>query len=143
MRQRLLSGLLSALLAVTLIPQAIAAPAPLKPDSPQRCTAEARKKFVTLGWASMPRTSFTDHYNPTLNKCFMVIESTTTLGNDLSVFKTLINVSDDKQFGLWAKLGNGSDETAAVRCTVTMLSGEEEPCFTEEQFRLLIKRYMQ
>jgi hypothetical protein len=114
-----------------------------KTDEQRHCTDAARAKYAATGRTNDPQSHFTEHYNEGLKKCFMLIESTSTLGDDVAIFKTLINVSDGRQFGLWAKLGEGSDETANVRCTVTMLSGDEEPCFTEEQFRLLIKRYMQ
>lgn len=74
----------------------------------------------------------------------MLVESTTVLGDDVSVFKTLINVTEGKQFGLWTKLGGSAgDETASIRCTVTLTSGDEQPCQSEEEFKRLVKFYMQ
>ncbi len=107
----------------------------------KKCTDQARATFKASVWAKSPLSKFSDHYNPIINQCFLFIESTQTIGDDTSVFKTLINVTQSKQYGMWAKLGEGDD--APVRCTVTMPSGDEEPCGNETQFRMLIKRYMQ
>ncbi len=106
----------------------------------EKCAAQSRQKYAALGWSNNPETHFTSHYNAALGKCFMLIESVAALGDEVSIFKTLVNVTDAKQFGLWTKLG---DDDASTRCTVTMTSGEEQPCQSEEEFKRLVKFYMQ
>lgn len=106
----------------------------------EKCAGQSRERYAESGWSSSPTTHFTSHYNAALGKCFMLIESATALGDEVSIFKTLVNVSEAKQYGLWTKLGN---DDAMARCTVTMASGEEQPCRSEEEFKRLVKFYMQ
>jgi hypothetical protein len=77
--------------------------------------------------------TFENHYNPRMNKCFMVEESTSYFRDDknkpMSIkILILIDVNDNKVVGNFDPL----------QCTV-----QEKVCRSEQEWRSLIKPFMQ
>ena len=42
-----------------------------------KCSKQAREEYAENGWKKEPIASFTNHFHAKMNKCFMLIESTT------------------------------------------------------------------
>src|SRR5579863_5390085 len=49
-------------------------------DLQAKCADQARKEFVSYGWDKRPLTTFSNHYNERLNKCFIDIEDDIATG---------------------------------------------------------------
>ena len=115
----------------------------------EQCSKQAREQFAENGWKKEPIASFTNHYNLKMNKCFMLIESTTpTKPSDGTFFvsKLLFDAFEGKSYGEYDWRSDKVKkywEVAPINCKGTLLSGEEKNCHSSDEFDEIVKLYMQ
>jgi cell division protein FtsL len=115
----------------------------------QQCSKQAREEYAENGWKKEPIASYTNHYNTKMNKCFMLIESTTpTKPSDGTFFvtKLLFDAFEGKSYGEWEWQSDKAKkywEVAPITCKGTLLSGEEKVCHSSGEFDEVVKLYMQ
>lgn len=112
----------------------------------ERCAEQARKTFNELGYAKKPFASYENHYNGKLNKCFMEISNTESVaGGNVVTSRNISDALEGKTYGeyVWqTEKGKKFWEIPPLMCTVTSASGEERQCKTDDEFKELIKPYM-
>lgn len=124
-------------------------------DLQERCSAQAERVFKSSGFKQDDRVQFTSHYNPELNKCFMLVDYTKTfpeamirnltmpaaIMND----KTLSDTFERKEYANYTGriVPDKSWNESPIVCKVTLPSGEEKVCRSREEFTALIKIYME
>lgn len=112
----------------------------------KKCADQAAAVFKELGWNKKPWAVYSNHYQPTMNKCFVRIENTAIENHAPS---TSINVSDAFEGKVYADYfwlnseGKKYWEVKPFMCKVTLLSGEEKVCQSKEEFDELVKVYME
>jgi hypothetical protein len=95
-----------------------------------------------LGWKKEPFAAYANHYHQKLNKCFIEIYS-------MKVPSVSMSVSDafeGKEYAEYSWIntqGKKYWEVKPVTCKVTLLSGDEKTCGSQEEFERLIKVYME
>lgn len=105
---RLLSKLtavtLTAMAALATVKQAHADPDKVAYELAERCSASAEEFFASLGYpnSELNRSSYENHYNPTLNSCFMLVERQLTdrVKQTITVIRTIWNVNENRQIDL-------------------------------------------
>jgi hypothetical protein len=113
----------------------------------EKCAKQAAWAFEDWGWKKKAQSFYANHYNESLNRCFIVIESTdATNPNMIWTNKGLYDAFEGKAYGdyIWH-----SDEKKKywemppTTCEVTGGSGEKKLCHSSEEFDELIKPYVQ
>jgi hypothetical protein len=64
----------------------------------EKCSKQAREEYAENGWKKEPMASYTNHYKEKMNKCFVLIGSTTPFnckGTLLSGEEKLCHSSDE------------------------------------------------
>jgi hypothetical protein len=117
-------------------------------DFQEKCAKQARAAFTQDGWDKKPMATFADHYNVTLNKCFVEIEDADMKSAPGRIWRTklLMDAFEGKVYGnyLWSsEKGKRYWEVAPVECTVSMNSGEDKSCSSENEFDLQVRQYME
>jgi hypothetical protein len=113
------------------------------------CAKQARLEYNEGGWKKEQMAGFTNHYNEKMNKCFMLIESTTpSTAKDGTFFtnKTLSDAFEGQNYGLYVWQSDKKKkywEVPPFECDVTLPSGEKKMCQSSDEFGELIKVYMQ
>jgi hypothetical protein len=110
------------------------------PELQQKCADQAREVFSHDVLASKdPLSSFTDHYNTELNRCFVLIHSSVVNAKDGTVLETnfLSDAYERKSYAVYRK------ENDKVICSVALPSGEKAACHSTDEFDDLIRAYMQ
>lgn len=118
----------------------------------EKCAAQARKEYNASGWndnKEHPMAGFTNHYNMTLGKCFMVVEDTSEAKpRDGTFFKNKY-VTDAFEGKSYAEYAWKSDkvkkywEVKPFVCKVTLPSAEDKNCESSDEWEELVKAYMQ
>jgi hypothetical protein len=117
-------------------------------DLQEQCAKQAEEVFKFGKWDKESLADYTNHYNATLNKCFIEIQSmdAKTAPPDIFTNKTVSDAFEGKGYGeyMWK-----SDrvkkywEVPPLQCRVTLPSGEERFCHSSDEFDQLIKQYME
>jgi hypothetical protein len=116
----------------------------------EKCAVQSRTEFKTEGWDKEQGTSYLNHYDPTLKKCFLEIEQTsvekfarTAKGHPVPF--TSLMVSDAFEGRSYASYswrnpeGKKYWDVAPAVCTVTFpASGEQQTCQSKEEFDALV-----
>jgi len=111
-------------------------------DLQAKCADQSRKEFVSNGWDKRPLTTFSNHYNERLNKCFIEIEDDGVNGTS----RVVSDAFEGKVYGnyMWfSKKGKKYWEVPPIMCKVTMPAGEEKLCNSSDEFDALLKPYME
>jgi hypothetical protein len=113
-------------------------------DLQEKCAREAFQQFKQDGWDKEPTAGFSNHYDETLNKCFVLIENTDakTAPGTIWTNKTLVDAFEGKMFGTysWHTVKNKKYwEVPPFECRAVLPSGEEKICQSRAEFDELIK----
>ena len=119
-------------------------------DLQEKCAKQARTEFTAQGWKKEDMTSYTNHYNSKVDKCFMEVTNSSGSGTGKSyvptVYRILSDAFEGKVYGeyFWQN-GTGKKywEVPPLMCKVTSLKGEETFCKSTEEFDELIKQFME
>lgn len=115
-------------------------------DLQAKCAQEARLAYNESGLKKDALSSYTNHYNRTLNKCFVMFGTLKSEGNGLTVYKSIMDAFEGKGYAeyYWSNPQSKPGwEVKPTVCTVTLLSGEDQNCESVEEFEQLIKVYME
>jgi hypothetical protein len=95
------------------------------------------KEGITNDKGSQMMSNYTNHYNKKMNKCFMVIASTTynPKTKDVVIMKNIFDVNENKDYGSVIKVG--------ARPTTNGCLVLDKKCNSEEEWDSLIKPYME
>ena len=117
-------------------------------DLQSKCAKQAQEAFKRDGFEGEKGASFSNHYNEKLNKCFVRVEDVDWKTAPGKVFTNRI-VSDAFEGKVYGEYMWRSDkvkkywEVPPLRCSVTLLSGEEKQCHSSDEFDTLLKTYME
>jgi len=120
---------------------------PTSLDLQGKCAKQALEAFKQDGNEGQPFTSFTNHYNERLGKCFIDIESMQvdkSTHNPTNV-KTVYDAFEGKVYAQYIWVGEQGKkywEVAPMICKVTGTDGKEQLCHASDEFDHLIKVYM-
>lgn len=115
-------------------------------DLQERCAEQSRKTFNDLGFKAKDLASYENHYNEKLNKCFIEIRNSTPSSDGRMVVSR--NVSDALEGKVFGEYIWQSDkvkkywEVAPLMCKVTLPSREDRLCKSEDEFKELLKPYL-
>jgi hypothetical protein len=115
-------------------------------DAQDRCAKQALAAFKFSGADKEPMADLENHFNLTLNKCFVVVGRVDLTSGIFSKSTILSDAFEGRVFGnyLWTNPKHKSAlEVPPLECTVTLPSGEEKQCKSREEFENLIKAYME
>jgi hypothetical protein len=121
-------------------------------DLQDRCAKQARVEFEDdqaadekLGLARNQVTQFENHYNAKLGKCFVKLESW-GMKEPIQISVRVIDAFESKGYAMYLWQEDKNKKASAVppfQCKVTMPSGEERVCRSDDEFDVLIKQYME
>jgi hypothetical protein len=109
-------------------------------DLQEKCAKQARERFTFEGFEKRAMANFLSHYNTKLNKCFVQMASTDAKKPPIS---TYMMVSDAFEGKVYAEYMKNWNEVSPFVCKVTLLSGEERFCHSDDEFHALVKQYME
>jgi type II secretory pathway pseudopilin PulG len=110
-------------------------------DLQEKCAEQALKTWKSGGWDKLKNATYSNHYNSSMNKCFMRIENSIP-DRSGAVFAS-DRIVDAYEGTVYAELTWKLDEAGnAMRCEVTIPSGEEVQCTSPEEFDSLVEQYM-
>jgi hypothetical protein len=116
----------------------------------EKCARQAREEFKHEGLEGKQMADFSNHYNPKLGKCFAEVEYTDVkTPGGIFVSRTVVDAFEGKVYGSYMWNNNTKKkywEVPPLKCSVTMLSGEERQCHSDdgpEGFNALVKQYME
>lgn len=117
-------------------------------DLQEQCAKQAREQYNQSEWSKEPDAGFTNHYNQTLNKCFMLIGNTDAKIDPGTIWTnvTLVDAFEGKVLGSYhwhTEKGKKYWEVPPFQCEVTLPSGEKVFCKSQAEFDDLIKIYME
>ena len=113
-------------------------------DLQEKCSNQASSVSRQMGLKSAFAV-YTNHYNPKLNKCFITVFNTATVGSIPTVSMWVQDAYEGKEYAeyFWInRHGQWYLEVKPDTCKVTLLSGIEKTCESQEEFEQLIKVYM-
>jgi len=114
-------------------------------DLQSKCSRQAQEDYKSGGWEKDTSAYYNDHYDASLNKCFVFVhdifadtQDPTTMDESADLYDAfeLVEYGDFLQTGFATKNG------APPYCDVTLPSGQQATCHSEAEFRNLIKTYM-
>jgi len=112
----------------------------------ERCAEQARKSFNDMGYNKKDMAGFENHYNEKLNKCFVEITNTQTVARgEVMTTRMIFDALEGKNYGeyFWqTEKGKKYWEVAPFVCDVIAPSGEKQFCKSDEEFKELMKPYM-
>ena len=115
-------------------------------ESQKKCADQAAVAFRESGFAKKSMAGYVNHYQQKLNKCFVHISNTDFENNVLVVYQNVSDAFESKLYGeyMWRNPERKKySEVKPILCTVTLLSGEEKLCHSQEEFNELVKIYME
>lgn len=135
-----------ALIAILVGAPALAQQASL--DLQERCAKRAESEFHKMSFQKSPEApTFISHYNVKLNRCLIeTFEYDVPWGVEFSNDKFVTDAYEGKLFAsyVWrTRTGKKYWEVPPTTCDVTLPSGEETFCKSEEEFDNLVKAYME
>ena len=105
----------------------------------QKCADRARTAFKDLTVTA--RDSYENHYNASLNKCFINVEQISVVPRgDVTIMVGLYDAFENKKY---ASLIVMSDKKEPHLCRVMQVNGEEQVCNSDAEYKELIKTYME
>ncbi len=108
----------------------------------EKCSGQAQRIFEQLGWNAKGSDSYENHYNPKLNRCFILIST----WNATAVTKNLSDAYEGKVYGSYVwfpSKGKKYWEVSPTECWVLLPSGEKATCQLDAEFDNLAKIYME
>jgi hypothetical protein len=115
-------------------------------DSQERCAEQARKTFDDLGYKKKPSAGYENHYNETMNKCFIAISDTEpSTAGAFFTSRMVFDALEGKTYGEYMWRSDKKKkfwEVPPFMCRVTSPSGEQHRCQSDEEFKELLKPYM-
>jgi type II secretory pathway pseudopilin PulG len=111
-----------------------------------QCAKQAKAAWVDGGYKDTQMASYENHYNATLNKCFIYLQSYSIVAGNGYDNRTLIDVLENKSYGLYIlHVMNGSEggRLRPVKCVVQTVSGEAVDCESKADFETRVKPYME
>jgi len=127
-----------------IISLAYAAPNKIEYELRDRCGKEAKdfwqtyhkeNRVIASAHGRETISNYRNHYNATLNKCFL-LEITTTVGGTVADTERLFDVNENGNYGVFAK-------DNADRVIVCRVKGSKNECSSEYEWRKLITPFMQ
>jgi hypothetical protein len=109
-----------------------------------RCVKQAAEVFKQEGYGTGDTADFTNHYSGRMGRCFVVISESRVDGNVASLDKNLSDAFEGKVYGSYEWVNREHKkywEVAPSGCKVTLPSGEEKTCQSEEEWDQLVKAY--
>jgi hypothetical protein len=113
-------------------------------DLQVKCSEQAKKAFVQGGFKANT-AGYENHYNAKLNKCFIDMQNTTSLGKEFLTNRYVFDAVEGKQYGTygWRSVhGKKYWEVPPISCEVELPQGEKQHCNSEEEFSKLVQIYM-
>ena len=107
-----------------------------------KCYEQAHKEFALYGWDKKPLTSYSNHYNEKLNKCFMKIEDDSIPGFKTEILSDAFEGATYATYMWQAKKGKKYWEVPPFMCDVKDLAGNKKVCNSSDEFDSLLKVYM-
>lgn len=113
-------------------------------DLQDRCSQQARLYFKSQGpWDNGTITSYTNHYNQRLNKCFIQLNATAFSKGSIFVSVFINDAFEGRDYGEYHSMAKYPEEAPAM-CTVTSLpAAQATTCHSQKEFDELIKQYME
>ena len=115
-------------------------------DMQAKCAQAARIAFNESGLKKEALAGYTNHYNQTLNRCFVKFSTFKAEGKGSTIYKSVLDAFEGNQYGeyYWSNSQNKPAwEVKPMVCTVTLSSGEEKHCESDKEFEDLLKVYME
>jgi hypothetical protein len=110
------------------------------------CSKQAKVAFTDSDYSDNPMASYENHYNATLNKCFIYMRSYKIISGNGYDNRTLIDTLENKSYGLYilhVMNGTGFGQLRPVMCIVQTAAGEEIKCESQDDFEARVKPYME
>ena len=114
-------------------------------DLQERCAKKAEYVFQSLRFNKGELGHYTNHYNPGLQKCFILVESGTT-SEPIWIYRTLSDAYELKDYAAysWHTVKDKKYwEVPPFECHVILPSGEKKVCASDGEFNALIRNYME
>jgi outer membrane murein-binding lipoprotein Lpp len=115
-------------------------------ESQQKCAVQARIAFSQSGFGREGNSEYTNHYNQSLNRCFVRFFTLKTEGHASITHELIEDAFEGKLYAeyFWKNdKPNPGLLPKPILCTVTLPSGEEKECESSQQFGELVKVYME
>jgi hypothetical protein len=113
----------------------------------EKCAAQANRTFKDMGYKPNAIAGYENHYNDKMNKCFMEVGNTdTTSPPTIWTFRSLLDAYEGKSYAEYSWHTDKKKkywEVPPFSCRVSSLSGEDQYCKSEDEYKKLIKIYME
>ncbi len=113
-----------------------------------QCARQADKLVRDMGGAGETKqgntVSFTDfqsHYNTSLKKCFVLIQTTWTGGEGIG--NRLVDLMDAYERRDYAQFNSWATRADSVNCELAPSLTDKTFCHSEDEFRAFVARYME
>jgi hypothetical protein len=112
----------------------------------ERCAKQAHDEFLSRAYKDNPLAELNNHYNPAMDKCFMLVSSVDSVvePGHIWIRRSLVDAYDRKIYAVfdWRSSDKKAEGVRPVRCLVSLPSGEERYCGSKNEFLDLISIYM-
>lgn len=111
-----------------------------------RCAKQAAETFKQQGFGTERFAYFANHYSAKMGRCFIVITNTLASGTGTQTDRNLSDAFEGKEYGsyVWfSSPGKKYWEVPPSSCSVTLPSGEEKKCQSDDEWDNLVKAYME
>lgn len=115
-------------------------------DMQAKCANQATNMFKESGLGKERISSYTNHYQPKLNKCFVKFSTLKHEGKGTSIYMSIQDAFEGKGYAEYYWINNQGQQAWQVKpflCKVTLLSSKETNCQSQEEFDELAKVYME
>lgn len=114
----------------------------------EKCATQADKVFRGLGYKlTGSRENYSEvlqsHFNPHLNKCFMTIE---TMDREGTRSRLLLDAFEQREYAEYFWMVDKVKkfwENPPKICMEVPLSGDERLCHSDDEYKTIVKRYME
>jgi hypothetical protein len=111
-------------------------------DQDQKCAKGAKEFFSEGGWANKNALAgYENHFNRNLNRCYIYVQDTTSMGTTLFTYKMLADVNDGKTVAEYDKRipsGVADYEVKPIVCDML-----DKYCQSVDEFEAFVKTYME
>jgi len=116
----------------------------------EKCANQAEKMFRQLGFKfssnSLGSDTLQSHFNTRLNRCFMTVESTAYQNGQMSTNRFLLDAYEQREYGSYFWVSDSVKkywEVQPVSCKEMPLSADEHVCHSDDEYKAIVKRYME
>ncbi len=110
-------------------------------DLQGKCAEQALKAWKSGAWEKLQNATYSNHYNASMNKCFMRIDN--SIPDRSGAVFTSDRIVDAYEGKVYGELTWKLDEAGnAMRCKATLPTGEAVQCTSPEEFDALIEPFM-